>query len=253
MDGLGIDTQRSIRRAYNTSSISLDGSDDYISFPTYAYSGGSGVSDFSISIWVRFPSGGATPFRRESIFDIYTDSNNYWKFSFDAGNKETFQIQISSSVIVSYVASGAIDALLAGTWIHYVIVHDRDSGTTLYRNGAALTAGTNTIADTTTNIHLATVLRIGVFGTAYAEFMCNEFAAFLQTLTAKEVELLYNQSAPHTTGTAGVAINNLRGLFLMGDGTEAGSGTTIYDMVPHVGNATLTNGAAYSTTSDRTI
>ena len=250
---LGIDTQRSIRRARNTSSISFDGSDDYLSIPAYTYSGGSGVSDFSFSIWVQFPSGGATPFRRKSIADIYTDSNNYWKFSYDASNQEVFAVHIGGSIIVNYVASGAIDANLADTWIHYVYSHDRSSGTTLYRNGVALTAGTNTIADTTTNIHLSTVLRIGVYGTAYSAFLCNEFAVFLQTLTAAEVGVLYNQSASHMIGTGGVAINNLRGLFLMGDGTEAGSGTTIYDMVPHVGNATLTNGAAYSATSDRTI
>jgi len=249
--GMGPGAPRLIKDTHKRSSISFDGTDDFLSIPAYAWSGASGVSDFSFSIWVRFPSGGATPFRRQSIFDIYTDANNYWKLSYDAGNKETFQVQISSSVIVSYIASGAIDANLADTFVHYVISHDRSSGTTVYRNGAALTAGTNTIADTSTNIHLATVLRIGVFGTGYSAFRCKEFAFYSVTLSAADVVALYNNSSPHVRGTEGVTRNGLRGLYLMGDGTEKQAGTTIYNMTSPgsaPGNGTLTNGAAYTTT-----
>ena len=243
---LGMGTTTEVPKPHNKKSISFDGTDDYISIPAYAISGGSGVSDFSFSFWIRFPSGGATPFRRQSVFDIYTDASNHWKFTYSAGNTETFYILIGGVPIIHYVANSAISAGLADTWIHYVLVHDRSSGTTLYRNGAALTAGTNTIADTSTNIHLSTVLRIGVYGTDYAEFMCNEFAIFSQTLTAADAKVLYNKNVSHVTGAAGVARNGLRGLYLMGDGTEIGSGTTIYDMAGSVGNATLTNGAPYS-------
>jgi hypothetical protein len=241
--GIGVGTERKTPKPRNTSSISFDGSNDYLSIPAHAYSGGSGVSDFSFSIWVQFPSGGATPFRRESMFDIYTDANNYWKFTYTASNVETFAVVIGGTPIVNYLANSAIDASLADTWIHYVISHDRSSGTIIYRNGEALTAGTNTIADTTTDIDLSSVLRIGVYGTAYSAFICNEFASYTQVLSAADAKVLYNQSVPHFTGG-----NNIKGLFLMGDGTEAVSGTTIYDMVGSVGNATLTNGAAYSTT-----
>ena len=247
--GMGTSTERKIPKPRNTSSISFDGSNDFLSIPSHGYSGGSGVSDFSFSIWVRFPSGGATPFRRKSMFDIYDDTSNFWKFSFAATNKETFVVTIGGTPIVNYAANDAIDAGLADTWLHYVISHDRSSGTTLYRNGVALTAATNTIADTSTNIHIDEVLRIGVYGTAYAAFTCNEFASFPGTvLSAAQVKVLYNKSTPYVKGTEGVARTGLRGLYLMGDGTEAGSGTTIYDMQGSVGNATLTNGAAYSTT-----
>jgi hypothetical protein len=247
--GMGTGTERKIPKPRNTSSISFDGSDDFLSIPVNAYSGGSGVSDFSFSIWVRFPSGGATPFRRKSMFDIYDDTSNYWKFSFAATNKEVFQVYIGGAFIINYASDEAIDAGLADTFVHYVISHDRSSGTTVYKNGVALTAATNTVADTTTNIHIAEPLRIGVYGTAYAEFMCNEFASFIGTaLSAAQVKALYNKSTPHVKGSEGVARNGLRGLYLMGDGTEAGSGTTVYDMQNSTGDATLTNGAAYSTT-----
>ena len=251
MDGLGMgtSTERKIPKPRNTSSISFDGSNDFLSIPAHAYSGGSGVSDFSFSMWINFPSGGATPFRRKSIMDIYADTNNYYKFSFAGTSKEVFQIVIGGNVIVNYAANDAIDANLADTFIHYVYSHDRSSGTTVYRNGVALTAATNAIADTSTNVHIAQPLRIGVYGTAYAAFKCNEFAAFSGTaLSAAQVKVLYNKSTPHVKGGEGVARNGLRGLFLMGDGTETASGTTIYDMQGSVGNATLTNGAAYSTT-----
>ena len=183
------------------------------------------------------------------MFDIYTDTSNYWKFSFAATSKEVFQVYTGGASIINYASDEAIDASLADTFVHYVISHDRSSGTTVYKNGVALTAATNTVADTTTNVHIDEPLRIGVYGTAYAAFTCNEFASFPGTaLSAAQVKVLYNKSTPYVKGTEGVARTGLRGLYLMGDGTEAGSGTTIYDMQGSVGNATLTNGAAYSTT-----
>lgn len=249
MNGLGVGTgtARKPPKPRNTSSISFDGSDDFLSIPSYAISGGSGVSDFSFSIWARFPSGGATPFRRVSVFDIYSDSNNYWKFSFDSNSKETFAVAVGS-IIVNFTANSTIDANLADTWLHYVVSHDRSSGTIVYRNGEALTAGANTIADTSTSLHIAEPLRIGIFATNEAEFICNEFAIFTTALSAAQAKVIYNQSVSHVNGDEGASRNGLRGLYLMGDGTEEGSGTTIYDMAGGVGNATLTNGAAYSTT-----
>tara|TARA_R110000824_G_scaffold20796_7_gene77954 strand:- start:3757 stop:4524 length:768 start_codon:yes stop_codon:yes gene_type:complete len=249
--GMGPGAPRLIKDTHKRSSISFDGTNDFLSIPAFAYSGGSGVSDFSLSIWIRFPSGGSTPFRRKSIADIYTDTSNFWKITYDASSQETFIVTIGGSAIVNYVANSAIDAALADTFIHYVISHDRSSGTTVYRNGAALTAGTNTIADTTTNIHIAQPLRIGIFGTAYAEFLCKEFAFYSGTLSAADVAALYNNSSPHVKGTEGAARNGLRGLYLMGDGTEKQAGTTIYNMAAAglgPDDATLTNGATFSTT-----
>ena len=249
--GMGPGAPRLIKDKHKRSSISFDGTNDFLSIPAFAWSGGSGVSDFSFSMWIRFPSGGSTPFRRQSIADIYTDTSNFWKFSFDTSSQESFYITIGGTSIVSYLASGGIDANLADTWIHYVIVHDRSSGTTVYRNGLPLTPGTNTIADTTTNVHIAQPLRIGVFDSGYAEFRCKEFAFYSGTLSHHSVAALYNNSSPHVKGTEGHARNGLRGLYLMGDGTETSSGVTIYNMT-NIGSApddaTLTGGTAFSTT-----
>jgi len=254
MDGLGMgtSTERKIPKPRNTSSISFDGSNDYLSIPAHAYSGGSGVSDFSFSIWVNFPSGGATPFRRKSIMDIYADTSNYYKFSFAGTNKEVFQIFIGGAAIVNYAANDAIDANLADTFIHYVFSHDRSSGTILYRNGEALTAGTNTIADTSTNLFVDEPLRIGVYGTAFAAFLCKEFSYYNEALSAADVKALYNNSSPHVTGVEGASRNGLRGLYLMGDGTEQASGVTIHNMTdpgnPAPADGVLNGGMGYSTT-----
>lgn len=247
MIGLGMGTTTEISKPRNTSSISFDGTDDYLSIPTYSYSGGSGTKDFSFSYWVRFPTNGATPFRREAIADIKADANNYWKITWNAASQEVFYVVAGGAVIVSYISNSTIDAALADTWIHYVLSHDRASGTTLYRNGVALTAGTNTVVDTTTNIDVNAIMRWGIYDSTYAQYQLNEVAVFTKDLSAAEVSVLYNQSVPHVTGVEGVTRNGLRGIFLMGDGTEEGAGTTIYDMAGAIGDATLVNGAAYST------
>lgn len=256
--GLGIESgKRPISDEQSRYAIDLDGTNDILSIPAYAISGGSGVSDFSITMWHnQDDDGGATPYRRKSIFGIYDDANNYWQCSHTAANTFSFKVVIGGTTIIEATAQDVTNEATAGTWMHYVISHDRSSGTTIYVNGTSITLGTDTIADTTTNIHVAEVLTLGAYSTYYAACMFNEFSIHAGTaLSAAQVSAIYNRGmggGRHNwvTGTEGTIRNGLRGLFLMGDGTEQGSGTTVYDMAGSVGNATLTNlsaGSEYST------
>ena len=71
----------------------------------------------------------------------------------------------------------------------------------------------------------------------------DEFSILDSALSASQVSDIYNSGVP-------IDIESLNpvGWWRMGDGTEAGSGTTVYDMSDNSNNATLTNGPTFSTT-----
>lgn len=76
-----------------------------------------------------------------------------------------------------------------------------------------------------------------------AEGLIDEVAIFNTALSASDITAIYNSGAP-----ADLTSYSPVGWWRMGDGTENGSGTTIYDMSSNSNNGTLTNGPTFSTT-----
>jgi hypothetical protein len=66
-------------------------------------------------------------------------------------------------------------------------------------------------------------------------------AFFHSALSASDISDIYNSGEP-----ASLSSYSPVGWWRMGDGTEAESGTTIYDMSDNTNNGTLTNGPTYS-------
>jgi len=233
----------------NLRSISLDGTDDSLdvaSTSDYAF----GTSGFSIGFWFN-PVGtnNSTGFGM-NIFDMRVGSLNearpsLWMSSVGAGS------------ILKYYAigyrppSGATATINPGTWYHLLITND-GSNTRLYLDGNTTPISTGS----DTNSYLAAPLRIGgslAFNNYYYNGLIDEFAIWNATLSGADANAICSGSdfVPNDLSEASSydtdRTSNLIGWWRMGDGTEAGSGTTVYDMSSNSNNGTLTNGPTYST------
>jgi hypothetical protein len=71
----------------------------------------------------------------------------------------------------------------------------------------------------------------------------DELSIFNSALSSSNITSIYNSGVPNDISSL-----NPVGWWRMGDGTEAGSGTTVYDMSSNSNNGTLTNGPTFSTT-----
>ena len=80
----------------------------------------------------------------------------------------------------------------------------------------------------------------------------DEAAIFNTKLSAAQISNIYKgEESGGSGGTNGVpgdlSTFNPVAWWRMGDGTEAGSGTTVFDMSTNSNNGTLTNGPTFST------
>ena len=213
----------------NQFSVSLDASDDFISIPASAdYD--FGTSAFSYSMWFNIsdPDGYAS--------FIYRALNHRIKFQ-GTDKRLNFAIPGGELQIVNAASS------LLNAWHHLVIARDTSDNT----------IKTYIDASQTTSLAVGVAVDFSSSGndllignhvnTYYLGGLIDEFSIFDSTLSASQVSDIYNSGEP--TDIEGL---DPVGWWRMGDGTEAGSGTTVYDMSSNSNNATLTNGPTFSTT-----
>ena len=85
---------------------------------------------------------------------------------------------------------------------------------------------------------------------AYYDGLLDEVAIWNDTLSDADITSIYNSGAPNDLTDPSSydtdRTSNLIGWWRNGDGTEAGSGTTVYDMSTNSNNMTLNNGPTYS-------
>ena len=85
---------------------------------------------------------------------------------------------------------------------------------------------------------------------AYLDGLQDEVAIWNASLSAADITKIYNSGVPNLLTESDSydtdRTSNLIGYWRNGDGTEGGSGTTVYDMSSNSNNMTLTNGPAYS-------
>ena len=76
----------------------------------------------------------------------------------------------------------------------------------------------------------------------------DELSIFNSALSASDISTLRGGASAGTLGVpADISSLNPVGWWRMGDGTEAGSGTTVFDMSTNSNNGTLTNDPTFST------
>jgi hypothetical protein len=138
-------------------------------------------------------------------------------------------------------------------WYHLAFVVDRSSASDskIYIDGEPVGMNTQTISNTTTNVDINANMRIasnsasgGPFDADYKDFMIHSAA-----LSQKHIKKIYQHKGKKRLLSIGRLKDNLELYLPLGDGTEAGSGTTVYDMSGNGRNGTLTNGATYISTA----
>jgi uncharacterized protein YaiE (UPF0345 family) len=211
----------------NTYSLSLDGSDDYLSTSASSYS----ISgNKSFSVWVK-PTSGSYHYLwgySSNLYALYFDSSSVsirmWPSGQGGGSGRTYQNMVSPV------------SLTNGSWYNITITGD---GTTLklYVNGQSA-ASTYTDND---DWYLETVLRAGASGSSFSGLV-DEFAFFNSTLSSSDVSAIYGSGTPSSLSSYSPHL-----WWRMGD-NDGGTGTTVTDQGSGSNDATLTNGPTFSTT-----
>lgn len=230
----------------NNLSISLDGTDDHAEV-----TGSSEIqitNPLTISAWIYLTANSSTNNPRTIIS---------WG-SASAGQGRIFHVLNSSNNLGfwSYQSSlNSTTSLSLNTWYH-VAATVTTGETKLYINGSLDTTGSNTLNSFTYGkTHVGELYYSTTTAARHFAGNIDELALFNSVLTASEILQIYNGGDPidlnSDTGNYSSSAN-LKAWWRMGDGTEAGSGTTIYDMSTNDSNSddlTLVNQASIDNTN----
>lgn len=213
---------------FNRYSVSFDGTDDFIDVGAVSDLNGS-ISAVTISAWFNVSAFG------DAVI------------SGGSSGSDRFYMQIYDSTTIRYGSGVGFDdfivpTLSTGTWYHIALVHNGTSAA-LYLNNSQSSSGSQVVESPTANY--GSSLKIGSYfsGSNYFQGLLDEVAVFDSALSASNITSIYNSGVPNDISSLSPV-----GWWRMGDGTEAGSGTTIYDMSSNSNNGTLTNGPTFSTT-----
>jgi len=222
--------------AFNEFSVSLDGTDDFINVPHDTSLTLSSAGTFSV--WVKMNTTHSVDY--PYLFAKWAGSDENYTFftkvTGESAGKFRMRYWDGSS------AESSTTEINRGEWVHLAAALD---GTNLiyYVNGSAdntvlMGMGTTNTGD----------LKIGIHPSEIRPFpgLIDEAAIFNTTLTATQISNIYKgEASGGSGGTNGVpgdlSTFNPVAWWRMGDGTEAGSGTTVFDMSVNSNNGTLNN------------
>jgi len=216
----------------NQYSVSFDGSDDYMNVPHDSSLNLSSAGTFSV--WVNMNTTHTVDY--PYLFAKWAGSDeNYTFFTKVEG-------QTAGKFVMRYwdgtTALSSSTEINRGEWVHLAATLD-GSNLIYYVNGSA---------DNTVSMGMGTTntgdLKIGIHPSDIRPFpgLMDEVAIFNTALSASNITAIYNSGVPNDISSLSPVA-----WWRMGDGTEAGSGTTVYDMSSNSNNGTLTNGPTFST------
>jgi len=231
----------SVQSVANSYSLSLDGTDDHAEV-----TGSSEIQisyPLTISAWI-YPTSNASTNDWRTIISWGSASGGQGRFLQLSGTSNnltfgTYQSSVTSSTSLSL-----------NTWYH-VAATVTSGETKLYIDGSLDTTGSNSLNSFTYGkTHVGELYYSQTTAARHFAGNIDELALFNSVLTADEILQLYNDGNPiDLNSDAGnyTSSANLKAWWRMGDGTEAGSGTTIYDMSTNDSNSddlTLVNQAS---------
>lgn len=239
-DGASVD---SITNSY---SLLLDGTDDHAEV-----TGSSEIQisyPLTISAWI-YPTANASSSNWRAVISWGAASTGQGRFLAIANTTNNL-------VFGSYVSSvTSSTALSLNTWYH-VAATVTTGATKLYINGSLDTTGTNTLNSFTYGkTHVGELYYSQTTASRHFAGNIDELALFNSVLSDNEINQIYNLGKPFDLNSdAGnySSSSNLKAWWRMGDGTEGGSGATIYDMSSNDSNSddlTLVNQASMDNTN----
>ena len=222
--------------SFSTKALDFDGTDDYLSIASSSdFEFGTG--NFSISFWFKMDSIGTDPNSSYYPFiDFRPSSSSTAAPSFYISTQTGYRFYVwnGSGLVANYNTTPS-----TGQWYHGAYTRDGTTGT-IYLNGSAVATGTDS-----TNYNTTPAPRIGGppsgVTASYLDGKIDEVALFGSALSSSDITAIYNSGTP-----ADLSGYTPVGWWRMGDGTEAGSGTTVYDMSSNSNDGTLVNGPAFS-------
>ena len=233
----------------NVYSTEFDGVDDYIDCgdnDNLSFGDGSTDSPFSISAWIKIPSGSkgfyvcskqrydSPPSRDEYAFYISGSSEELIFYLFDL---DLYYRRGRKTDVIS----------IFDEWFHVAATYNgvggssAQNGMKIYVNGVRSDTTDSTL-NTYTAMHNTTEpFRIGAFtvGQISPDGNADEVAIFNSALSSSDVTAIYNSGVPNDLSSYSSLISWWR--------FEEGSGTTAIDSGSGGNDGTLTNGTAYST------
>jgi hypothetical protein len=244
----------------STKSVDFDGSDDRMN--TGAHFSAVFDGSFTLSAWVK-PDDGRPDSANEMIMGVKDNTGNC---------RISFLLKTNGNIIFTYDSNDA-DALTdcessavwsdgESTWKHLVLTMNATNGAmVIYANAVSVGTETEDEYDDISSFSASQSLYIGSRNNAGSQDLgwaglIDEVGIWNVALSAGQVSDIYNGGKPHDLTTPlgeGLsdysttnARTNLQAYYRMGDGTENGSGTTVYDMSANSNNGTLVGGPAYS-------
>ena len=230
----------------NSYSLSLDGTDDHAEV-----TGSSEIQlshPFTISAWI-YPTANASATDWRTIIS--------WG-SAAQGQGRSFQLNTTNNNLSfgTYQSSTISSTTLSlNTWYHVAATVDTGS-TKLYIDGNLDTTGSNILNSFTySKTHVGELYYSATNASRHFAGNIDELALFNSVLSADEISQIYNNGNPFDLNSDTgfyTSSSNLKAWWRMGDGTEAGSGTTIYDMSTNDSNSddlTLVNQASIDNTN----
>jgi len=225
----------------NSYSLSLDGTDDHAEV-----TGSSEIQisyPLTISAWI-YPTANASSNNIRTIIS--------WGSAAE-GEGRIFGLLDSTDNLAFWAYQSSLNStttLSLNTWYHVAATVDTGS-TKLYINGSLDTTGSNTLNSFTySKTHVGELYYSQTTAARHFAGNIDELALFNSVLSADEITQLYNDGNPFDLNSdVGnyTSSANLKAWWRMGDGTETGSGTTIYDMSTNDSNSddlTLVNQAS---------
>lgn len=224
----------------NRYAVDFDGAGDYMAIgdaDIFSLGNGSGTDNaFSISAWFNADSIGSfyiitkdgTGIGREWAFRTISSQLSFFAFGTGGG----------------YIGRQYTSALSTGQWYHAVVTYDgskASSGINLYLDGNPVDNADYASGTYTASRNSSTLLRVGAVesNNTYSNGKIDEVAIFNSELSEPDVTAIYNGGKPATLTSFSPV-----GWWRMGDGTEGGSGTTIYDASANSNIGTLSGDAA---------
>ena len=230
-----------VSAGFNDYSLSLDGTDDHAEV-----TGSSEIQisyPLTISAWI-YPTANASTNNLRTIISWGSAATGQGRFLGVNNTSNNLEFGSYGGNTTSSTA------LSLNTWYH-VAATVTTGATKLYINGSLDTTGSNTLNSFTySKTHVGELYYATTTAARHFAGNIDELALFNSVLSADEITQLYNNGDPFDLNSDSgnyTSSANLKAWWRMGDGTEAGSGTTIYDMSTNDSNSdnlTLVNQAS---------
>jgi len=215
----------------NHYAVNVDGDDDFIDWSTNFDSYIGGNASFTFVMWIKILALG-----NKQVFATGGTSNNGFDYSISTDGSPTIKL-------MNKIKTDANFDYIVGDWVQHVFVHDNSGNKAIFYKDGKHSQTHSSFAPTASAVASGNA-RFGATQAGGGDVQSDiaQIALYSDVLTDVEILQIYGDGGGFDLSTSGHP-DNLVGWWKMGDGTEGGSGTTIYDMSSNSNNATLADNA----------